>query len=66
VTKERTGLGDERYANTFHNASTPLGPDVPADLIRFLEAADAWLQSCRRRVNTGSGPLSVIEPTPAR
>ena len=33
----------ERFLNTYHNASTPPGPDVPADLAGFMLAADPVL-----------------------
>ena len=33
----------ERFLNTYHNASTPPSPDVPADLAGFMLAADPVL-----------------------
>jgi GAF domain-containing protein len=33
----------ERFLNTYHNASTPPGPDVPDDLAGFMMAADPVL-----------------------
>ena len=33
----------ERFLNTYHNASTAPGPDVPADLASFMLAADPIL-----------------------
>jgi GAF domain-containing protein len=33
----------ERFLNTYHNASTAPGPDVPADLASFMLAADPVL-----------------------
>ena len=37
------GMDDERFLNSYHNASTPPGPDVPADLAGFMLAADPIL-----------------------
>ena len=34
----------ERFLNTYHNASTPPSPDVPADLAAFMLAADPVLE----------------------
>ncbi len=36
-------MDDERFLNTYHNASTPPGPDVPAGLADFMLAADPVL-----------------------
>ena len=36
-------MNDERFLNSYHNASTPPGPDVPAELAEFLLAADPVL-----------------------
>src|SRR5215471_8937077 len=36
-------MDDERFLNSYHNASTPPGPDVPADLAGFMLAADPVL-----------------------
>jgi GAF domain-containing protein len=36
-------VDDEQFLNSYHNASTPPGPDVPADLAGFLLAADPVL-----------------------
>jgi GAF domain-containing protein len=36
-------MDDERFLNSYHNASTPPGPDIPADLAGFLLAADPIL-----------------------
>jgi GAF domain-containing protein len=36
-------MDDERFLNSYHNASTPPGPDIPADLAGFLLAADPVL-----------------------
>jgi GAF domain-containing protein len=36
-------LDDERFLNSYHNASTPPGPDVPAELADFMLAADPVL-----------------------
>lgn len=36
-------MGSERFLNTYHNASTPPGPDVPAQLAGFMLAADPVL-----------------------
>ena len=36
-------MDDQRYLNSYHNASTPPGPDVPADLTGFMLAADPIL-----------------------
>jgi hypothetical protein len=33
----------EQFLNTYHNASTPPSPDVPADLASFMLAADPVL-----------------------
>ena len=33
----------ERFLNSYHNASTPPGPDVPAQLAAFMLAADPVL-----------------------
>jgi hypothetical protein len=33
------GMDDERFLNSYHNASRPPGPDVPADLAGFILAA---------------------------
>jgi GAF domain-containing protein len=37
------GMDDEQFLNSYHNASTPPGPDVPADLAGFMLAADPVL-----------------------
>jgi len=37
-------MDDERFLNSYHNASTPPGPDVPADLAGFILAADPVLR----------------------
>jgi len=37
------GMDDQRFLNSYHNASTPPGPDVPADLAGFMLAADPVL-----------------------
>jgi hypothetical protein len=31
-------MDDERFLNSYHNASRPPGPDVPADLAGFILA----------------------------
>jgi len=36
-------MGDERFLNSYHNASTPPGTDVPPDLAGFMVAADPVL-----------------------
>src|SRR4029453_8180241 len=36
-------MDDERFLNSYHNASTPPGPDIPADLAGFMLAADPVL-----------------------
>jgi GAF domain-containing protein len=36
-------LADERFLNSYHNASTPLPPDVPAEVGAFMVAADRVL-----------------------
>ena len=36
-------MDGERFLNTYHNASTPPGPDVPAQLAEFMRAADPVL-----------------------
>jgi len=36
-------VSEERFLNTYHNASTPPGPDVPPELAGFLLAADPVL-----------------------
>jgi GAF domain-containing protein len=36
-------MSDERFLNSYHNASTPPGPDVPAELAGFMLAADPVL-----------------------
>src|SRR5215471_11962487 len=36
-------MDDQRFLNSYHNASTPPGPDVPADLAGFMLAADPIL-----------------------
>ena len=33
----------ERFLNSYHNASTPPGPDVPAELAAFMLAVDPVL-----------------------
>ena len=33
----------ERFLNSYHNASTPPGPDVPAELAAFMLAVDPIL-----------------------
>src|SRR5512132_3869262 len=41
-------MDDERFLNSYHNASTPPDPDVPAELAGFMLAADPVLGSgCR-------------------
>ena len=39
----RPGMEDQRFLNSYHNASTPPGPDIPADLAGFMLAADPIL-----------------------
>ena len=36
-------MDDERFLNSYHNASTPPDPNVPADLAGFMLAADPVL-----------------------
>jgi GAF domain-containing protein len=36
-------MTDERFLNSYHNASTPPGPDVPPELAGFMTAADPVL-----------------------
>jgi hypothetical protein len=36
-------MDDKRFLNSYHNASTPPGPDVPADLAGSMLAADPVL-----------------------
>ena len=36
-------MSDERFLNSYHNASTPPGPDVPPQLAAFMVAADPVL-----------------------
>ena len=36
-------MDDEQFLNSYHNASTPPDPDVPADLASFMLAADPVL-----------------------
>jgi GAF domain-containing protein len=36
-------MSDERFLNSYHNASTPPGPDVPPQLAAFMLAADPVL-----------------------
>jgi hypothetical protein len=36
-------VGAERFLNSYHNASTPPGPDVPAELAAFMLAVDPVL-----------------------
>ncbi len=33
-------MTEERFLNTYHNASTPPSPDVPPPLATFMRAAD--------------------------
>jgi GAF domain-containing protein len=39
----RSGMDDQRFLNSYHNASTLPGPDVPADLAGFMLVADPIL-----------------------
>jgi GAF domain-containing protein len=39
----RPGMDDQRFLNSYNNASTPPGPDVPANLAGFMLAADPIL-----------------------
>ena len=36
-------MDDEQFLNSYHNASTPPDPDIPADLAAFMLAADPVL-----------------------
>jgi hypothetical protein len=36
-------MDDERFLNSYHNASTPPGPEIPARLAGFMLAADPVL-----------------------
>src|SRR2546426_1606469 len=36
-------MDDERFLNSYHNASSAPGPDVPSDLAGFMSAADPVL-----------------------
>jgi hypothetical protein len=36
-------MGTERFLNSYHNASTPPGPDVPPRLAAFMLAVDPVL-----------------------
>jgi hypothetical protein len=36
-------MDQEPFLNTYHNASTPPGPDVPPELSAFMTAADPVL-----------------------
>lgn len=38
-----TRMDDERFLNSYHNASTPPAPDVPPELSAFMHAADPVL-----------------------
>jgi len=40
---EELTMSDERFLNSYHNASTPPGPDVPEELAGFMLAADPVL-----------------------
>jgi len=36
-------VSSERFLNSYHNASTPPGPDVPAELAAFMLTVDPVL-----------------------
>ena len=36
-------MSDDRFLNSYHNASTPPGPDIPPQLAAFMLAADPVL-----------------------
>jgi len=37
-------MGTERFLNSYHNASTPPGSDVPSQLADFMLAVDPVLE----------------------
>ena len=41
--EEVVSVSDEQFLNSYHNASTPPSPDVPADMASFMLAADPIL-----------------------
>jgi hypothetical protein len=47
-------MDDERFLNSYHNASRPPGPDVPADLAGFISRPPR--SSARRPSSPGSSP----------
>jgi hypothetical protein len=42
--RESEAMGTERFLNSYHNASTPPGPDVPSQLADFMLAVDPVLE----------------------
>ncbi len=63
----RPDMDDQRFLNSYHNASTPPGPDVPADLSGFMLAADPVLgaaaELCRvlARAHQGAATQLIAE-----
>jgi hypothetical protein len=54
------GMDDERFLNSYHNASTPPSQDVPADLAGFMLAADPVL--CEAAELSESSPALTRAP----
>jgi hypothetical protein len=60
-------MDNQRFLNSYHNASTPPGPDVPADLAGFMLAADpvlgeaAELSRVLAYAHQGTGTLVILD-----
>jgi hypothetical protein len=53
-------MDDEQFLNSYHNASTPPGPDVPADLAGFMVAADPVLAQAAELLGERAGATNSL------
>ena len=58
-------MDDERFLNSYHNASTPPGPDVPAELAGFMRAIHAGLRRDAARLESLAPQLERRGGVPA-
>jgi hypothetical protein len=55
------GMDDEQFLNSYHNAGTPPGPDVPADLAGFMVAADPVLAQAAELLGERAGATKQLD-----
>jgi hypothetical protein len=56
-------VSDERFLNSYHNASTPPGPDVPAELAAFMLAVDPVLIQATGSPGCWRGHIKARRPS---